>query len=177
MKSILFTICISTIVLFSCKNTAKNEQAKTETHEECYASADSEYAKINTIGGFGAEITKDDVVDFKDFLKTYDAKTPQKVKLSAAVTGVCEKKGCWMGVDNGTADAMMVHFKDYAFFVPRDIKGRTVIMEGMIMPDTTTVAQLRHYAEDAGKSKEEIAKITEPKIELTFMADGVIVKK
>jgi hypothetical protein len=47
----------------------------------------------------------------------------------------------------------------------------------MIMPDTTTVAQLRHYAEDAGKSKEEIAKITEPKIELTFMADGVIVKK
>jgi hypothetical protein len=42
---------------------------------------------------------------------------------------------------------------------------------------TTSVAELQHYAEDAGKSKEEIAKITEPKLELTFVADGVIVKK
>ena len=38
------------------------------------------------------------------------------------------------------------------------------------------VEHLKHYAQDAGKSKEEIAKITEPKDELTFIADGVIVK-
>jgi hypothetical protein len=39
------------------------------------------------------------------------------------------------------------------------------------------VAELQHYAEDAGKSKEEIAKINSPKTELTFVADGVLVPK
>ena len=39
----------------------------------------------------------------------------------------------------------------------------------------TSVKQLKHYAEDAGKSKEEIAKITEPKKEVIFVAKGVLV--
>jgi len=37
------------------------------------------------------------------------------------------------------------------------------------------VATLRHYAEDAGKSKEEIEKITEPETNLMFLADGVLI--
>jgi hypothetical protein len=34
---------------------------------------------------------------------------------------------------------------------------------------------LRHYAEDAGKSKAEIAAITEPKREVSFEASGVLI--
>jgi hypothetical protein len=34
---------------------------------------------------------------------------------------------------------------------------------------------LKHYAEDAGKSKIEIAQITEPNYDLGFTADGVII--
>ena len=40
-----------------------------------------------------------------------------------------------------------------------------------------SVADLKHYAEDAGKSPEEIAKITEPSIEFAFEANGVLLKK
>jgi hypothetical protein len=36
---------------------------------------------------------------------------------------------------------------------------------------------LRHFAEDAGKSKEEIAKITKPEFEMGFEADGIILVK
>jgi len=36
---------------------------------------------------------------------------------------------------------------------------------------------LRHYAEDAGKSEEEIMTITEPEYVLTFTADGVIIQE
>lgn len=177
MKSIFFLAICSTILMFSCKSGAKTEVSKTDKHDECYASADSEYAKMNTVGGYGAVITKDNAIPYMDFLKTYKASGPQKAKITAKVKGVCEKKGCWMAIDNGSEDGMMVHFKDYAFFVPRDIEGKTIVIEGTIQPDTTTVAELRHYAEDAKKSKEEIAKITEPKIELTFMADGVLINK
>jgi hypothetical protein len=42
--------------------------------------------------------------------------------------------------------------------------------------DTPAVEDLRHYAEDEGKSKEEIAKITEPLVELAFEAEGVIIQ-
>jgi hypothetical protein len=36
------------------------------------------------------------------------------------------------------------------------------------------LADLRHYAEDAGASSAEIEAITEPKITYSFMADGVL---
>ena len=68
----------------------------------------------------------------------------------------------------------MVRFKDYGFFMPLDIAGREVIMNGKAFYQTTSVDDLRHYAEDAGKSQEEIDAITEPKRELAFLADCVI---
>ena len=41
----------------------------------------------------------------------------------------------------------------------------------------TSVKELQHYAEDAGKTKEEIAKIIAPKKEFAFEAKGVLMKK
>lgn len=58
--------------------------------------------------------------------------------------------------------------------MPKDIKGRKVIMEGYAYKLVTPVEELRHYAEDEGKSKEEIEAITEPLEELKFMASGVL---
>lgn len=69
---------------------------------------------------------------------------------------------------------MMVRFKDYGFFMPMDIEGRTVILDGYAKKDIISVDELRHYAEDANKSAEEIAAITEPEEELGFLAHGVI---
>jgi hypothetical protein len=75
--------------------------------------------------------------------------------------------------DNADNDAVMVRFKDYGFFVPKDIAGRRVLMNGYAFKELTPVDELRHYAEDAGKSAEEIAAITEPKAEIKFLASGV----
>lgn len=97
------------------------------------------------------------------------------VKVKGTVASVCQKKGCWLQVDIGEGKAMRVRFKDYAFFVPKDISGKTVVLDGNAYNSTTSVAQLRHYAEDAGKSKAEIEKITEPVVNLDFEARSVIV--
>ncbi|MDB5241457.1 MAG: amino acid aminotransferase [Spirosoma sp.] len=108
-------------------------------------------------------------------------KMGEKDKMSAKVEGtvesVCKVKGCWMNVVTGNGQVMRVSFKDYGFFVPKDIVGKTVVLEGTAETTTTPVSELRHYAQDAGKSKEDIEKITEPEKALTFVADGVIVKK
>jgi hypothetical protein len=80
-----------------------------------------------------------------------------------------------MKADIGNGREMMIRFKDYAFFVPKDVVGKPVILHGKAYQETLSVAQLQHYAEDAGKSKEEIARITKPQTSLHFEADGVII--
>ena len=89
----------------------------------------------------------------------------------------CQVKGCWMTADLGNGESMRIRFKDYGFFVPKDAGGKDFYAQGVASWDTTSVAELRHYAEDAGKSKEEIEKIKEPKVELVFLAEGVIIEE
>jgi hypothetical protein len=48
-------------------------------------------------------------------------------------------------------------------------------VDGFARIETTSVEVLRHYAEDAKKSPEEIAAITQPKREVSFEASGVLV--
>ncbi len=70
-----------------------------------------------------------------------------------------------------------VKFKDYGFFVPKDIEGKEVVVEGKAFLKEVSVEDQKHFAQDAGKSKEDIDKITQPKQELSFLAEGVLLKK
>ena len=86
-------------------------------------------------------------------------------------------KGCWMNMLVAN-DTVLVRFKDYGFFVPKQgVEGSSAIINGFLSVDTLSVAQLRHYADDAGKNNEEIMKIKKPKITLSFLADGVAIQE
>ncbi|HZV69634.1 MAG TPA: DUF4920 domain-containing protein [Saprospiraceae bacterium] len=130
---------------------------------------------------FGAGVSKpSESVAFADVMQKLEVNDSVKVVMKAKVGEVCQAKGCWMNLVDPVAtsdDALFVKFKDYAFFVPKDISGREVLVEGVAYKEETTVDELRHYAEDAGKSAEEIAKITEPVSEKKFMATGVVLLK
>ena len=98
------------------------------------------------------------------------------VKMEGSVIATCGKKGCWMDVVSGE-DTVFVKFKDYAFFVPTEgVEGYRTVMEGIAYYDTTTGSELTHFAEDPGKSKEEISLITEPEYRLQFTATGVMME-
>src|SRR5690606_9591428 len=98
-------------------------------------------------------------------------------KISGKIIEACKKKGCWMTIDIGNDEIMRVKFKDYGFFVPKNADGLEMIMEGVAYMTVTSVDELKHLAEDAEKSKEEIDAITEPEHDLTFEAIGVIIKQ
>lgn len=99
-------------------------------------------------------------------------------QVEAKVVEVCKKKGCFIRLErkNG-GDPVLVRFKDYAFFMPQDIVGKTVVLEGSAKVKETSVERLRHWAEDAGKAPDEIAKITTPKTDIEIIAEGVMVMK
>lgn len=97
----------------------------------------------------------------------------KNVAVLGTVTEVCDKKGCWLTIKTDGKENFMVKMKDYAFFVPLALRGKDVVLEGDAEMKMTSVKDLKHFAEDAKKSKEEIAKIKKPKKELSFMASAI----
>ncbi len=161
----LFVVGVLFVVLTACgssQQSAATEEAPVATEE--------------VAGTFGANFMAKEVVPANALLTSYSENQlvdTLKTTLQGKVNEVCQAKGCWMTIAAGNGEEMMVKFKDYGFFMPKDISGREVVMHGMAYYQITPVDELRHYAEDAGKSAEEIAEITEPKRELRFLADGV----
>jgi hypothetical protein len=97
-----------------------------------------------------------------------------QLTLSGTIKEVCAKKGCWMTLSMPDDNDLMVRFKDYGFFVPLDAQGE-VLINGKAFISETSVEDLRHYAEDAGASREEIERITTSKVSYNFEADGVLI--
>lgn len=128
---------------------------------------------------FGAEITADNAITYEELLPKMAGADSLAIKITGTVGEVCQKKGCWMMIvpDQPGIPEMRVTFKDYAFFMPMDLTGKRVVLDGFAYISETSVNDLRHYAEDAGKSPEEIAAITEPEREVAFEAAGVLVVK
>ena len=121
-----------------------------------------------------------DIAGIKNYKveKEYLLKNPQDdTKLEGEILSTCPMKGCWMKM-SVERDTILVRFKDYGFFVPKSgAEGKSAIINGKLSVDTLSVAQLRHYAEDAGKSKEEVSKIVKPEITISFLADGVVIDR
>ncbi|MFL1013316.1 DUF4920 domain-containing protein [Flavisericum labens] len=163
---IVFIFCA--LMIFSCKNkTEENQNNQTEILQKNYKS-------------FGKEIIPNDAIAASSMAAHY--KTMQlgdsiNSKIKAKVNSVCQAKGCWIRLDLENGEEVMVKFKDYGFFVPKDVEGKEVIINGKAFVNEVTVEELRHYAEDAGKPEEEIAQIKNPKRTYSFEADGVLLLK
>ncbi|WP_317127058.1 DUF4920 domain-containing protein [Chryseobacterium carnipullorum] len=78
-----------------------------------------------------------------------DNKKVEGVAVKGKVTDVCEKKGCWLTIQTEDNSQFFVKMKDYAFFVPTALKGKTVVMEGTAERKVTSIDEQKHYAEDA----------------------------
>ena len=128
-------------------------------------------------GTYGEALSDAKTVKATKLEKAMDGNDAMKMKLSGEIAEVCQQKGCWMTVATGDGQTIRVTFKDYGFFVPKDVAGKNTVIEGEAKMETVDVATLKHYAEDAGKSKEEIAAITEPETKLTFVASGVEIEE
>lgn len=153
----------------ACGQTTSTQTTTEATTETSAAGAGSEQF-------FGDKITSEGAVSIDELAKLMGDKTELAIKLEAPIDAVCQKKGCWMDLKTTNGESVRVTFKDYAFFMPKDASGKTAIVDGTAKIEETSVADLQEYAKDAGKSKDEIAAIHEPKKELVFEASGVILK-
>lgn len=146
------------------------EQKKEATPE----AAKVEYAKFgDSISDEGA-LSNIEMMEKFASLKEGDT---LDVKFKSAINEVCQKKGCWMSVNLAGEEAVFVKFKDYDFFVPMNAQNKDVVLNGKAYVNIESVADLKHYAKDAGKSQATIDSITMPEVRYSFMADGVLIAK
>ena len=124
----------------------------------------------------GEEFSTTDVVSISELSEVYKDLKPGDsvaVRFRANISEVCKAKGCWMKTELQDGQEIMIKFKNYAFFVPKDITGKEAIINGTAYVAEMSVAEQQHYAEDAGKTEEEVSAIIKPERTLSFVADGV----
>jgi hypothetical protein len=125
---------------------------------------------------YGEKFSITELEDYSSLKKEISDFNKKDVKIEGEILSSCPMKGCWIKI-RSEEDTILVRFKDYGFFVPKNgIDGDRAIVNGKMSLETLSVEQLRHYAEDAGKSQEEINKIKDPQVSLTFLADGVYIE-
>ena len=153
------TLLIATLFRFTAASMAQNDLTP--------AQPGVQYGKaIAAEGAIGVQ-------QLETALRTDSAYTG---KVKGEVVEVCKKKGCFIRIHReGEGDPILVRFKDYGFFMPQDIVGKMVVLDGQANVRELSVAQQRHYAEDAGKDAETIANITKPKADINIIAEGVVV--
>lgn len=164
MKTILYVFAATTMI-YACG--AKEESTKEENKEE----TKEEVKSNDTL--MGVEFDKEGAVSASEFLTTFQGKDSMEAKIYGTVDEVCKKKGCWMTMDLGNGQKMRISY-DYKFLMPLNCDGLPIVINGTAYVDTVSVADQKHYLEDAGASKEEIDAITEPEISYSFLATGVI---
>jgi hypothetical protein len=94
--------------------------------------------------------------------------------VKTTVVEVCPKKGCWMKVRGANeSEQMRVTFKDYGFFVPTELVGKEVALQGSYVKHVESVEEQKHLLQDAKRPQAEIDAITKPKETIRFVATGV----
>lgn len=145
----------------------------------CSEQKNEDVKMIDEYASFGKEITTDGAISQEEMLAKFNelqVGDTATIKFASKVNSVCQAKGCWMKLALDPETETMVKFKDYDFFVPKDIAESDAIVEGKAYKEEMTVEDQQHYAKDAGKSEEEIAAITESKMVYNFEAEGVLIK-
>lgn len=171
MKKFFFLLALVSLGLVAC-----NRNSQPVSEDEAYQKFIKNPGDGRT---FGDKFDSKKAITYEELHKRMqDLKGADKLEVTVrgTVSGVCQAKGCWMTLQSPKLeDKLFVKFKDYAFFMPKDLSGQQVVMTGYAFKEVTSVDMLRHLAEDAGKSKDEIAAIKEPKQEYKFMASGVAI--
>lgn len=94
---------------------------------------------------------------------------------------ICQMAGCWIEVAKSDSTNVFVKFKDHFTLPIESTVGKSVVFHGTGKVDTTSIEMQRHYLDDKVKSGEVVSQedydaIVSPKVDITFIADGIMVE-
>ena len=72
------------------------------------------------------------------------------VALEGVIKSVCQEKGCWLTFEQAGKN-VHVSFKGYSFFVPKDVAGQKVKLEGRVLLKERTKGEIEHLEGEGAK--------------------------
>ena len=107
-----------------------------------------------------------------------EASMAKKTRITTAIRGriirVTKSKGGWFEMDAGQGKIIKAHFKNYGIDLPRALRGRIVIIEGVAQKQFIA-DDMQHFAGDTVVGAKQHQVKTNPKQRLTFEVRGLMV--
>jgi len=125
---------------------------------------------------YGEGLTGKDTVKISKLLSEPDPYVGETVRVKGVVTGVCEKRGCWISLASDQEfEELRIKVDDGVIVFPMEAKGKKAIAEGVFtkieMSIEQTVAYKQHHAEEHGEEFDP-ASVTEPMVYYQIKATG-----
>ena len=106
-------------------------------------------AETDSYEDFGAAVDdSSEALSLGDVVDNAGAYEDKTVLIKTRVSKVCQKKGCFFIAQDGDS-LVRVAFKDYGFFVPTDISGKTVTLSGRLVKKKRSAEEAKHFSDDA----------------------------
>ncbi len=170
MKKLLVIISLISIIA-SCDNNPEEKKTKDIPKKTFVKKAVNDTKSL-----YGKEIQSDKIGDIRRLPGLLESAPTAEVNFTGYIKEVCQSSGCWIDIDLGNDEVVHVTFKDEAFVVPKNIAGKTVVIEGVGTKEVISVEMQKKAAKAEGLSQKEINAITEPIAEYYYEATGVLVK-
>ncbi len=101
---------------------------------------------------FGAPLTAGTpTLALSEVLADADRYVDSPVLVTARVSQVCQKKGCFF-IAKDAGSVVRVSFRDYSFFIPTDSGGKEVTFEGVLERVAVSEEDAEHYDADVGEA-------------------------
>lgn len=96
---------------------------------------------------YGGEFSDERTATIAEILTSSGSYNKVEVVFEGTIKEVCQNKGCWMFVTDGT-QKIRVDFKNYSFFVPWESEGKRVHVQGKVYTKLVDKNVAKHWAED-----------------------------
>jgi hypothetical protein len=129
---------------------------------------------------YGEPLTGTDTIAISELLANPDPYLGEVVRVEGLVTGVCEKRGCWMSLA-GDEEFQEIRIKvdDGVIVFPMEAKGRRAVAEGVFtkieMTMEQTIAYREHHAQEHGEEFDP-STVTEPLTFFQIRGTGAVIR-
>lgn len=130
---------------------------------------------------YGEPLTGEDTIPIHQLLEDPDPYLGEVVRVEGLVTGVCEKRGCWMslGSDEKEFEEIRIKVDDGVIVFPMEAKGKRAVAEGVLtkieMTMEETIAYKKHHAEEHNEEF-DAASVTEPLVFYQIKGTGAVIR-
>ncbi|MFA5417792.1 MAG: DUF4920 domain-containing protein [Bacteroidales bacterium] len=155
MKKLILTFIMVAMFFSGCDPTGKSNQTQTTIKQK-------------------EAITP--VVQSDKLAAALDTTMELKLQLQGKILDVCTGSGCWLEMDMGDGQRVLVTFPKDVYVVDTSSIGKLAMVEGLATKEIISVKRLQLQAADEGASEEEINAINEPVAEYSFEASQVKIK-